>query len=134
MSILTCQELFKIQWKCKFNNCAHSKWHDLHDWSCSDVIVLRVITACYGVLVRATKSASNIVKDTNLTMSSSWVIAILLRVLDLVGVTKKGQIIKYFLDAVIFEFQIEPCIPVFRSKVCNLKWCILTRTDIAVLD
>ena len=42
----------------------------------------------YGVL-RATKSASNIVKDTNLTMSSSWVRAILLRVQDLVRMTKK---------------------------------------------
>ena len=45
--------------------------------------------ACDGVL-RATESASNIVKDTNLAMSSSWVRAILLRVQNFV----EGQFIK----------------------------------------
>ena len=51
-------------------------------------------TSCFGVnygVLRATKSASNIVKDTNLTMSSSWVRAILLRVQDLVRNRPKGQ-------------------------------------------
>ena len=52
-------------------------------------------TSCYGVnygVLRATKSASNIVKDTNLTMSSSWVRAILLRVQDLVRNQPKRSI------------------------------------------
>ena len=65
----------------------------------------------YGVL-RATKSATNIVKDTNLTMSSSWVRAILLHVQHLVRMTKKVNFWKKFWEFFRCTF----------SKICIWFW------------
>ena len=74
----------------------------------------------YGVL-RATKSATNIVKDTNLTMSSSWVRAILLHVQHLVRITKKVNFWKNFENFLDLHFP--KYASDFDEKVCIRKRC-----------